>query len=413
MALLLSYVGVSPATDVWFASLFVVISFTKLFMTGFINEIFLPRLVRSWELSPRYAEHLLSNIFTVFWVLSILGVLIIFIISPALVNIMYSNFTLGERLEIIMFMRSLSPVLALIIMNELLSMTLNSREIYSQPERARIFSSALNFLIILSLYTELSIWALFLATIVSHTVNLFFLIYALVVNDIKFGVEFRVSTWRSAKIISKLFSSGFYVLATQVYSLLFRSYLSSFPSGMITVFYYVENIIIKGRSLIMRPVSIVLLTDFSKSKKYQSGFDTWRQLTWYFMILGVFLFLLGLTVRFVGIFILFYLLDFEEYYQLIWFRSLLAFYILMIPLEIILVALRKRLVSLRFFNNYYLIAGFSQIVVAVMTLSFLNFGYSSLYLIYVIVMFDVVPKILAAIFILYKSNFVKFPAKLL
>lgn len=410
-ALLLFYVGVSPTTDVWFASIAVVSSFAKLFMTGFINEIFLPRLVRSWELSTHYAEHLLSNIFTVFAFISIFAVLIIFISSSALVDLMFSNFPANRRAEIVFMMKSVSPVLILIIMNELLAMALNSKELYAQPERARIFSSSLNFVIILSLYSQINIWALFIATIISHLVNLLFLVYSIVSNGIEIGVQFRQRTWRAVKINTKLSSSGFYVLATQAYSLIFKSYLSSFPYGMITVFHYVETIIVKGRSLLMRPLSIVFLTDFSKSTEYQSGFGTWRKLLRYFLILTVFLITIGLIVRYAGIYVLLYVLDSQEFYQLVWFRSLLAFYILLIPLEIILIALRKKIVSIGFFTKYYFIAGISQLFVSAITLYALNYGLNSLYFIYLIVIFDVIPKIAAGAIILFKSNFNQLRAK--
>lgn len=409
--LLLLYVGVSPSTDVWFASLVVVTSFAKLLMTGFINEIFLPRLVRSWTLSPRYAEHLVSSIITVFVAISVFAVLIIFISSSALVEAMYSGIPANRRAEIVVMMRSVSPVLILIVLNELLSMALNSRELYSQPEKARIFSSSLNFVIILSLFSEIDIWALYLATIISHTVNFLFLVYTLSINGIKIRAQFRARTWRAAKLNAKLSSSGFYVLATQVYSLLFKSYLSSFPAGMITVFQYVETIIIKGRSLVMRPLSVVLLTDFSKTKQNQSGYETWRQLTRHFLTLSAFLILVGLSVRYAGIYVLLYVLDSQEYYQLIWFRSLLAFYILAIPFEMILVVLRKKLVSLRLFSRYYFIAGLSQLAVAAITLCAINYGFNSLYFIYIIVIFDVMPKILAAAFLLYKSGVIRIRAR--
>lgn len=403
-ALLLFYVGVSQTTDIWFASLVVVTSFAKLFMTGFLNEVFLPRLVRAWPNHPKYAEHLLANIFTVISAISLFSVLIISVSSTVIVDLIYSQMAVDMRYEIARVMRWGSPALFLIVINELLAMTLHSREIYGQAERARIFASSLNFLIVLSLYSKIGIWALYAAMIVSHSVNFLFMVYAINAQRIKIGFSFRSKTWKAARIKSKISVSTFYILVTQLYLLLFRSYLASFSPGMITVFHYVETVIVKCRSLIMRPISIVTLTDFSKTERQRTGLDVWRQILAVFILLTLTFFFAGLLLRYYGIYLLLYVLESQEYYQLIWFRSLLAVYVLLVPFELILVVLRKKLVSMRLFSPLYLYSGFSQIGCIALILFAKDADLVSLYMIYAIAAFDVVSKIAIGLFLMFKAN---------
>jgi len=402
--LFIFYVGVSERTDIWFASLAIITTFSKIFMVGFINEIFLPRLVRSWGRSVQYAEHLLSNIFIAVGALGFFSVALIILFSSPLTNLLYSSISVEGREEIAFIMKCAAPLLIFILMNELMSMVLNSRELYTYPEKARIFSSILNFIIILFLFSRINIWALYVASIVSHSFNFVILGAVILKNKIKISFQFRLKTWRNAKFKNSITSASFYVLITQIYSVAFRSYLSTFPPGMITVFQYVETIIIKGRSLVMRPLANVALTDFSKPIKLQSGKPVWKFLFGYFSALSVIFFSLGVLIRYFGIYVLLHLLDTSEYSQLIWFRSLLAFFVIMIPFEIILVVGRKKIVSVGLFRIFYYYSGITQALVAAIILSAIYFNIISLYTIYLVVSVDVFSKILGVIVLLANTN---------
>ncbi|MBT5491727.1 hypothetical protein HOK00_05460, partial [bacterium] len=265
--ILLKYIGISDRTDMFFGAYIIVTSFSKVLMTGFFNEIIVPIYTKLYSTNRKYSFYVISTFLTTFISFTTFLIVLLYLLSDGVLNLIYGTMSIENLKELKFIFILLLPQMVFLVFNEMISSILNAIEVYGKQEKAKIYSSLMYMLILLSLYPSFDIYALVIATWSSFIIQFIFLYKALKQTDIKIFFLFRKKIIGKFNIYSKINISFFYVIVTQIFTLYMRSYLVMFGEGFLTVVHYIGNIIIKLRTLIMKPILTILLTEFSKQEK--------------------------------------------------------------------------------------------------------------------------------------------------
>jgi|SaaInlStandDraft_4_1057021.scaffolds.fasta_scaffold01102_7 peptidoglycan biosynthesis protein MviN/MurJ (putative lipid II flippase) len=351
--ILLKYIGISDRTDMFFGAYIIVTSFSKVLMTGFFNEIIVPIYTKLYSTNRKYSFYVISTFLTTFISFTTFLIVLLYLLSDGVLNLIYGTMSIENLKELKFIFILLLPQMVFLVFNEMISSILNAIEVYGKQEKAKIYSSLMYMLILLSLYPSFDIYALVIATWSSFIIQFIFLYKALKQTDIKIFFLFRKKIIGKFNIYSKINISFFYVIVTQIFTLYMRSYLVMFGEGFLTVVHYIGNIIIKLRTLIMKPILTILLTEFSKQEKTKQYKDDMGKIVKYIILFIGFLLIASLLIKNYGIYLFVYIIKFTEYKQILDFSNLIWFYVAMFSLDIVYGLIRKKIVAHNHFNIFY------------------------------------------------------------
>jgi peptidoglycan biosynthesis protein MviN/MurJ (putative lipid II flippase) len=353
LLILLKYVGISERTDLFFGALIVISSFSRILMSGFFNEIVVPIYTNLYQTKRKYSFFVISTFITAFLVIASVMMLVLIIFSGEIINTIYYSMSEEELTELKFIFRLLLPQIILLVFNELISSVLNSIGIYGRQELSRIYSSLSYMVIVLFLYHSIDIYALVIAAWTSYFIQLFYLLHVMNKTDLKIFIFFRKRIFKKYNLVSKLNIAFLYVIISQFFSLLLRSYIATFGEGFITIIHYVQNIVAKLRAVIIKPFLTILLTEFSLAERSEHFRRDVGRLKMY--ILGLITTVLGLAliIKSYGIYFFVNIVKFDQYNQLIGFKNIIWFYVALLSLDIIYGIFRKRVVAQGMFNIFY------------------------------------------------------------
>jgi len=259
------YFGASALVDAFFVATSAVYLVMSLTQGGQLAEVFLPEYLKQKEESGKAAAAaLLSAVLNRMTVFLFLGLCVLYVVAPLLLQIMGPGLEDTYRqLSISIFRVSLILILFNVIAS-FVNTTLNAEQVYGRSEITGIINGTISITILVLFYKTLGVWALLYALLagklVEFVVGLFFL------HRIGYQYSFiwRVPGYDLKHFFSILFTTSSYVGATQIYNIILTAMASYLPAGSFAIFKYTQQLSSKTQGIILGPTSTVFFSKFSK-----------------------------------------------------------------------------------------------------------------------------------------------------
>ena len=259
------YFGASALVDAFFVATSAVYLVMSLTQGGQLAEVFLPEYLKRKEKSGKVAAAaLLSAVLNRMMAFLFLGLCVLYVVAPLLLQIMGPGLEETYRqLSISIFRVSLILILFNVIAS-FVNTTLNAEQVYGRSEVTGIINGTISITILVLFYKTLGIWVLIYALLagklVEFVVGLFFL-YRI---GYKHSFIWRVPGYNLNHFFSILFTTSGYVGATQVYNIILTAMASYLPAGSFAIFKYTQQLSSKTEGIVLGPASTVFFSKFSK-----------------------------------------------------------------------------------------------------------------------------------------------------
>lgn len=258
------YFGATATVDAFFVAMSGVYLIMSLTQGGQLAEVFMPEYLNRIENGGKDAgSALLSAVINRIVVFLLIGLIIIYLIAPWIMQIMALGLEHEYRvLSIALFRVSLVLILFNIVAS-FVNTTLNAEQIYGRSEWTSIVNGIISIIILVSFFELFGIWvllyALFAGKIFEFGLGLIFL------KKIGFKYQFiwNVPNYNLKNFFSILFSTSGYVGATQFYNIVLTAMASYLPAGSFALFNYTNQLSTKTQNILVTPVSTVFFSKFS------------------------------------------------------------------------------------------------------------------------------------------------------
>ncbi|MEO8568567.1 MAG: lipid II flippase MurJ [Ginsengibacter sp.] len=259
------FFGTSRMVEVFFvanAVAYLVISLTQ---SGQLSEFFLPVYLSIKSKQGKEAAHrafsVLINRFAIFLFLILI---VFYFISPIIVSLMAPGFSKTDKELCVQMFRVFLIFMELQFINSFIDVTLNAEKIFGRIEWAAILNSIISLVLLILFYKTLGIWVLVLTLFVGKLVEFIITILFVRKVGIKYSFIWAESSFDARSFFKLMFTTSGYVLATQIYSMIFTAMATLLPQGTYAIFNYVQQISIKASGILLAPLSTVFFSHFSE-----------------------------------------------------------------------------------------------------------------------------------------------------
>ena len=266
------YFGTSRSIEIFFAASSLQALAISLSQSGQINEILIPMYHRLGKSEGATSAHTAYSV-AINWAIIALGfiALALWLLAPWAANIIVPGFEAADRESVVLMFRWILPLLPLQVTIALLQGVANAEHSFGRVEAYNILGQLAGLGCIVFFSSTLHTWAMVLSLWVSQTIILG--TYVVMLHKIGFRYRAAIShpsmSWRG--LTGKMGMTFLYAGATQVYALVFSAGLSLLPQGTFATFNYVTRLYSKINSMLLRPVSTVFFTHFSKAFTNNEG----------------------------------------------------------------------------------------------------------------------------------------------
>lgn len=266
------YFGTSRSIEIFFAASSLQALAISLSQSGQINEILIPMYHRLSKSEGAASAHTAYSV-AINWAIIALSfiALALWLLAPWAANIIVPGFEAADRDSVVLMFRWILPLLPIQVTIALLQGIANAEHSFGRVEAYNIFGQLMGLACIIFFSSSLSTWAMVLSLWVSQIIILG--IYITMLHKIGFRYRAAIShpTMSVRSLTSKMGMTFLYAGATQVYALVFSAGLSLLPQGTFATFNYVTRLYSKINSMLLRPVSTVFFTHFSKAFSNNEG----------------------------------------------------------------------------------------------------------------------------------------------
>ena len=256
--------GISSGIEIYFVAVAFYQSILKLTQTGQIAEIFTPIYHRlKISHNQQTAFDLLSVL--VNWMMGLALVLsaIAFLLADYLMPNLAPGFDANRLVVCIAMFRWIIPLLALSIIESLLSNLLVAEKKFVAPEICRLTCTVIGLALVLLFARQLDVWVMILSLWVSGVANILMFGYLLFRMGYRYRLQFSHPDFRILDIFRNAPSVFGYVGLAQLFSVVFTASLSLLPQGSLAIFTYAQKVTSRINGVILRPASIVFFNHFS------------------------------------------------------------------------------------------------------------------------------------------------------
>jgi putative peptidoglycan lipid II flippase len=258
------FFGTSRLVEVFFVANAVTYLVTSLTQSGQLSEFFLPIYLSIKAKEGKEAAHrafsVLINRFAVF--LSIILIAFYFI-SPIIVSLMSPGFSEADKELCVQMFRVFLIFMELQFINSFIDVTLNAEKIFGRIEWAAILNGTVSLILLLLFYKTLGIWVLVLTLFAGKIIEFVITIIFVKKVGIKYSFIWREATFNAKSFFKLMFTTSGYVVATQIYNMVFTAMATLLPQGTYAIFKYVQQVSSKASGILLAPLSTVFFSNFS------------------------------------------------------------------------------------------------------------------------------------------------------
>lgn len=266
------YFGTSRSIEIFFAASSLQALAISLSQSGQINEILIPLYHRLSKSEGAASAHTAYSVAINWAIIALCFIaLVLWILAPWAANIIVPGFEAVDRESVVLMFRWILPLLPLQVTIALLQGVANAEHSFGRVEAYNIIGQLMGLACIMFFSSTLHTWAMVLSLWVSQTIILG--TYVVMLHKIGFRYRPALShpSMSMRSLTGKMGMTFLYAGATQIYSLVFSAGLSLLPQGTFATFNYVTRLYSKINSMLLRPVSTVFFTHFSKAFSNNEG----------------------------------------------------------------------------------------------------------------------------------------------
>ena len=260
------FFGTSRGVQVFFAASGLQVSVLALSQTGQLSELFLPIYHRIREEAGK-AQALIAFSVIINWVivLASIGGAALWLISGVLAQLRVPGFS-GDEINLCANMfRAMLPALLLQVFCSFAVTVGNAERMFGRPETAGLAGRIVSLLLVLLLAGSVGPWAL----VIAFWGNQIVVAAGLVLILRSIGLRHRLTLGSPflsfRELVRGLSWSVSNTLFLQLWAFAFDAALSHVPGGGFAIYKYVNTLAQKAKGVVLRPVSVVLFTDFSEA----------------------------------------------------------------------------------------------------------------------------------------------------
>ena len=258
------FFGTSRVVEIFFVANAVAYLVTSLTQSGQLSEFFLPIYLGIKEKNGKEAAYrafsVLINRFAVF--LTIMLILFYFF-SPFIVSLMAPGFSAIDKALAVKMFRLFLIFLELQFINSFIDVTLNAEKIFGRVEWAAILNSVISLILLILFYKTLGVWVLVLTLFVGKLSEFIITIFFVKKVGIKYSLIWSEKNFDAKAFFKLMFTTSGYVVATQIYNIVFTAMATLLPQGTYAIFKYVQQVSTKASGILLAPLSTVFFSHFS------------------------------------------------------------------------------------------------------------------------------------------------------
>lgn len=252
--------------DAFFVAMSGVYMITSLIQGGQLAEVFLPEYLKQKKTyGSSQAHNLLSAILNRLILFVGVGLIILYFVSPIVIRIIGPGLSPEfKNLSISLFAISL-PLILFTVIASFINTTLNAEQIFGRAEVTGLINRIISIILLIAYYKELGIYVLVYSLLVGKIIEFVVGIYFLKKIGYKYRPIWNLSNYRISTFFRVMFTTTGYVGATQIYAVTLTAMASYLPSGSLSIFNYVRQLVSKATGIIMGPLSNVFFSKFSNA----------------------------------------------------------------------------------------------------------------------------------------------------
>ena len=263
----IKYFGSTGTMDAYFIAFSLIYIVTSSIQGGQMTEFMLPRYVELLKSgNSRKASLFVSGLMNRVLVLLLLGLFIIWLVAPFLMNILAQGLDSSRRDFAVLVFRVSAGLIILNFITAVLNTVLNAEQIYGKSELTGVINSSVSLVLLVLLHDRLGVYTLILSLYVGRIVEVFTGLIFLKRSKFQYALSLNRGVRDYKELSSVLMSTTSYTLSTQSYSVALTWSASFLGEGYYSTFTYIVQIGKKLRGLIIGPLSNVFFTKFSIRK---------------------------------------------------------------------------------------------------------------------------------------------------
>lgn len=258
--------GVSPAIEVYFASVVIYQSVVKLTQTGQILEMFTPLYHEIKAGAGAEPANSMMAVFTNWLIILFLPISILaWWLAPTLIPFTVPGFDEDRTQEAVSMFRWLIPLLVIKIVERIFASYLNAEKRFIFPELVKLLFTAGGLALIAVFSHQIGTWVMIAA--------LWFSVGGALVANISLAMwkgyrhSFRLKNrnFQIGAVLSKIPSLFAYVTCTQIFTLTLTAALTLLPGSALALYTYATKLFSVGSRLAQKPLSVVFFNHFSNA----------------------------------------------------------------------------------------------------------------------------------------------------